>query len=220
MTAMISALFLGIVVMVWRSRTLRLTSLLWVAGGLFVPWLWHPTLTGALVLTVISLLGFLGEWKAPLSRKMIRQKRWNLVRFWRTTAFFLTAGMTFWQAVDQAVLAVPEVALDIGYLAKLIGAQRADSSALLIFRTQYPGPEGDLVATMMAYGYQNGLQAEDAISQAWDMEEQLALEEALKKQSDPLWLTLLPALLLLNVLMMFVGPMIVMAIKNWSVLAH
>lgn len=128
--------------------------------------------------------------------------------------------MTFWQAVDQAVLAVPEVALDIGYLAKLIGAQRADSSALLTFRTQYPGPEGDLVATMMAYGYQNGLQAEDAISQAWDMEEQLALEEALKKQSDPLWLTLLPALLLLNVLMMFVGPMIVMAIKNWSVLAH
>ncbi|OLZ09930.1 hypothetical protein [Sulfobacillus thermosulfidooxidans] len=220
MTAMISALFLGIVVMVWHSRTLRLTSLLWVTGGLFVPWLWHPTLTGALLLTVISLLGFLGEWKAPLSRKMIRQKRWSLVRFWRTTAFFLTAGMTFWQAVDQAVLAVPEVALDIGYLAKLIGAQRADASALLTFRTQYPGPEGDLVATMMAYGYQNGLQAEDAISQAWDMEEQLALEEALKKQSDPLWLTLLPALLLLNVLMMFVGPMIVMAIKNWSVLAH
>lgn len=91
MTAMISALFLGIVVMVWRSRTLRLTSLLWVAGGLFGPWLWHPTLTGALLLTGISLLGFLGEWKAPLSRKMIRQKRWSLVRFWRTTAFFLTA---------------------------------------------------------------------------------------------------------------------------------
>lgn len=220
MNAMISALLFGTVASSWRPRSLRLTALFWIGLGLMMALAFFPHASSVAVGGVVMLVGLFSGWQAPVSRKVIRKRRWNTVRFWRTMSFFLSAGMTFWQAVDQAVKAVPEVGEDIEGLAKIVGTHRSDSPAFASFRAQYPGPEGDLVATMMLYGYQNGLEADDAITQAWDMEEQLALEDALKKQSDPLLLTVLPALLLLNVLVMFVAPMALMAMKNWAVLGY
>ncbi len=220
MNTMIAALCSGIFASSIRGSRFRLDNLLWVGIALMPLWFWQPHPLSGLLLSVTILVGVMGLWNRPLSRKQIRKKRWSIVKFWRTMAFFLSAGMTFWQAMDQAVVAVPEIGVDIETLAKVIGTNHSDSGAFTRFRTQYPGPESDLVTTMMIYGYQNGLQAEDAITQAWDMEEQLTLEDALKKQSDPLLLTILPALLLLNVLIMFIAPMGLMAMKNLLVMGR
>ena len=214
MNTMAAAVCWGIFASSVKNHRFRSDNLLWIGLGLFPFWLWQLNLQSAVLLVLTILAGLIGLWDRPLSRKMVRKRRWELVKFWRTAAFFLSAGMTFWQAVDQAVLAVPEVATDIETLAKVIGSQHSDSSVFSQFRAKYPGPESELVTTMMVYGYQNGLQAEDAITQAWDMEEQLALEDALRKQSDPLLLTILPALLLLNVLVVFIAPMGLMAMRN------
>ncbi|MCL4495068.1 MAG: hypothetical protein M1294_09690 [Firmicutes bacterium] len=220
MNTMAAALLLGIFASIGKSHHLRLDNLFWIGIGLLPSWLLEPHVSTGLLLGGIILSGALGQWRPPLSRKMIRKKRWEIVKFWRTMAFFLSAGMTFWQAVDQAVSTVPEVGPDIGNLARLVGTEHSDSLSFSQFRALYPGPEADLVATMMVYGYQNGLQADDAVTQAWDMEEQLALEDALKRQSDPLLLTILPALLLVNVLVMFVAPMGLLAMRNLLVVGR
>ncbi len=213
----VAGLMIGLAVYNLMGGTWTLRALSWVSVGLWPGWFVRPTLSSAVMIAALNAAFLLTYAGTDNSRQRIRQKRWRLVRFWRTLSFFLTAGMTFWQAMDQAIAAVPEVSGSMRAMASALARSRTEQTAMLArFRDQYPGPEGELISTMVVHGYRHGIRPEDAMKQAWDMEEQLSLEEALRRQSNPILLTVLPAVLLLNVLLVFVAPMGLLALKSWT----
>lgn len=213
---LLAGLFTGLAVYALMKREWSLEAVGWTSLGLWPGWILHPEAVTALCLGVLNAMILLPHWHLPPNPAKLRRNRWLLVRFWRVVSFFLTAGMTFWQAIDQAILAVPELDGSMRSLTHALVRSRTEQPAMEAFRSQYPGPEGDLIATMVVHGYRHGITPEDAMKQAWDMEEHLSLEDALRKQSDPILLTILPALLLLNVLGVFIAPMGLLAVHSWS----
>ncbi len=140
-----------------------------------------------------------------------RKMRLALGRFWQEVAVLLSAGLTFWQAVEVSAQAEPLLTNAIAKAANRI-AQRAH---VLPETTDLPGDDGQLSVLLLQHGYLHGVSAAQIHSHVRHLEERLAYEEEARKRRDPLWLTILPALLLLNVLWVFVAPMIDLAARSW-----
>jgi len=100
-------------------------------------------------------------------------------------------------------------------LSRGVARDREPVQAMAKFCQQIPGPESELIATMVDHGYRHGIVVDDVISQAHDLEDRFAFEQELKRRQDPLWLTVVPALMLLNVLVLLGVPMAVSIFRNW-----
>lgn len=180
---------------------------IWPWAGLMLGWIAMPHMNTALILvSIAAILGVMSRSR-PLSKNTILQRRVELVRFWRLCAVYLSAGLTFWQAVDVALSEKSRVSPSVRQMFAGLPYPGRTGEAVEQFRQHNPGPEGELISTMMLHASRHGLAAEDALVQAEQMEERLQLEIEMSRQKDPLWMTVIPAILLVNVLAMFVAPM-------------
>lgn len=145
--------------------------------------------------------------RPPNRRRHLLHTRWAFVRFWSAVSLFLSAGLTLWQAVDGALDEDDTINVGIRGMARQLSAGKDYSEIFEDFVHEFSGPEAELVGTMLIHGYQHGLVASDVLEQSQQLEEQLAFEEEFRRRRDPLWMTVLPALLLLNILLLVIGPM-------------
>lgn len=177
------------------------------------------TVPGALLthenwaLFVVAMLSGLLYWMAAYQPASASpgQMRAALGRFWQQVAVLLSAGLTFWQAVEVSVESEPILIGPISHAAhRITRRSRVTPDAV-----DFPGDDGQLTVLLLQQGYLHGASAQQIHAHVRHLEERLAYEEETKKRRDPLWLTILPALLLLNVLWVFVAPMIELVGRSW-----
>jgi hypothetical protein len=132
-------------------------------------------------------------------------------RFWQETGILLSAGLTFWQAVETAAASEPLVAPALSKAANGIAAGRPDTAML----EEMLEDEGQVAALLLEHGYRNGITNEQVLAHARHLRRRLIYEAEAKRRRDPLWLTVLPAILLVNVLWIFVAPMLALAGHGW-----
>lgn len=200
----------------------------WCAATAYLLWVQRPQLVwaGWLALVVPALLmkatlpvfftGMLTALMMWNSRQIAPSgptvtTRRALARFWQEVQVLVSSGLTFWQAVEIAAGAEPEISDVIRSMAEHI-ARKPSRRAKNVF---WPGEDGDLTLLLMQHGYVHGITEEQIRSEVHHIDSRLTIEEELRKRRDPLWMTTLPAILLVNVLWVFVVPMIQMAHQSW-----
>ena len=186
-----------------------------------IPWEPLVGILPALIFRVQSQGGFIvvgifSLWLAfqahrPHSPKALWPLRQALFRFWQQVAVLLSAGLTFWHAVEVSARSEPSIASRIEAMAERVQQQ----PQLLPDATGLPVPEGQATALLLQHGYLHGIAVEQVEEEARSMKARLEFEEESRRRRDPLWMTVLPALLLLNVLWIFVAPMGAMASHSW-----
>lgn len=187
----------------------------WALLGVgMAPFIWNRP-RQALAVWAVLILWVITRLVLGRIRKPNRAYRQAFVRYWQTVGMCLSAGLTFWQAVDFSARNEPLIADRVLGLAHDLVYPREGYNAIMQFRQRFPGPEAEVISNMMAHGYRHGLNSQDALEQAEEMEDRLALEEELKRHRDPLWMSILPAVLLLNVLMLFVASMAGLLNHSW-----
>lgn len=140
-----------------------------------------------------------------------RDIRMALARFWQQTAVLISAGLTFWQAVEVSLQAEPLLQVPISQAAQsLTRRARKDPEPTLDL-----GQDGQLTLLLLQHGYLHGITTNQIQSHVHHLEARLLYEAESKKRRDPIWMTILPAVLLLNVLWLFLAPMVVLAGHSW-----
>lgn len=212
-----------------------MTQLEWIAalvpGALWLTmvgadlsdWLWLPA--GWMVWAAVSkswlwfLLGVavpmlrLGRW-TPSTRTR-HQLRRDLIGYWSIVGLYLTAGLSFWMALEESTEAYPRLIEFIRQLNRGVVTERDPTETIAAFCQAIPGPESEVVASMIAHGYRHGIDVSDVVSQAKDLEERYTFEGELRRRQDPLWMTIVPAVMLLNVMVVLGVPMAVSLIRTW-----
>lgn len=210
MSQAVGAVLLGMSIILWNGQRGR--KAMGGGIGLITGVWWHPL--GALV-----AIGVLGVWVGsdlwPHRHPATRLVRAELIRFWQGVLLYLTAGVTFWQAVDGASRDVPAIRARVHVLAEAVAAERNPATTIAGFIHQADGPEAEVIATMLWHGYHHGVRLTDVRQQVQNFEEQWAFEQELRQQSAPLWLTILPAILLLNLLGIFGEPLFTALVHSW-----
>ncbi|NMP24891.1 hypothetical protein [Sulfobacillus harzensis] len=164
---------------------------------------------GLLVVTgMLSALMWLQSRDATRADPGLRE---SLIRFWQEVGVLLSAGLGFLPAVETAAGAEPVLAPLIAQAARKI----AESPHAAPSNPGLPGLDGEVTLLMLQHGYLHGMNAGQVQAEVQHMEARLAYEREARKRRDPLWMTVLPALLLLNVLWIFVAPMLAMASHSW-----
>lgn len=184
-------------------------------------WAWLAVLgvvPGAVLFHQISMLVLLGgasTWFSLATRRHIRQEprllSEALTRFWQQISVLLSAGLTFWQAVETAAVEEPLLAAPIMQSAQTMLSRPGFRSDTDVLR----GLDGGLSLVLLQHGYLHGLSAEQIRAHVRHLEARLNHEREARRRGDPLWMTILPAVLLVNVLAVFVVPMILMAGHGW-----
>ncbi len=187
----------------------------WIGLSLLPGLILRPSVVGLLAVLSGPVIYWAQSQKRPSARK-IRQNREQIVRWWRAVSVFLSAGLTFWQAVEEGLQQVPELADEVRDMAMALAMTGREKESLNEFCRNHPGPEAEIVGGMMAHGFRHGLDPYSVTQQVEQMEERLAFERELKKQGDPLWMTILPAILLMNVIAVLFVPMMVLMMQNWK----
>lgn len=196
----------GVAVLAWLNQE-RQAWVPWLSVlpmALLAPGRWALVLTAALS---AALYLTARTQKGPQDREV----RAALARFWQQTSVLLTAGMTFWRAVETASEAEPVIAPAMAEAARRI-QQRPNGP---LDPRWFPGEDGELTLLLLQHGYLHGISSQQIQSQVRHYETRLTYEREAKKQRDPLWLTILPAMLLLNVLWLFLAPMVSLAGHSW-----
>ncbi len=164
---------------------------------------------------VLVLLGAASVWLSRTSRRPPaadpRLLPEALTRFWQQVSVLLSAGLTFWQAVETAAAEEPLLAAPIMQGAQVMLNRSGTMPEIDALR----GADGTLSLTLLQHGYLHGLSAEQIRAHVKHLEERLNYEREARRRRDPLWMTILPAVLLVNVLAVFVVPMILMAGHGW-----
>jgi hypothetical protein len=160
----------------------------------------------------IPLIGL--ERRRP-NRHLLDKQRQGLVQLWFLVGLYLSAGMGLWAALEEAAEAVPMVKSVVRQLGVLVASVRDPAVVVTKFSASIPGPEAELLATMVDHGYRHGILSADVIRQAEDLENRLAFERELRRRQDPLWLSIVPAILLLNVLVILGLPMAISMLHAW-----
>ncbi len=166
--------------------------------------------TFVLVALLSGLMMFVYQGK-PGTKTSSRDLRAALARFWQQVAVLLTAGLTFWQAVEVSVASEPLIRPTISRAADSL-ARRSRAPLDL---GGLPPEDGPLTLLLLQHGYLHGVGADQIASHVRHLQERLAYEDEAKKRRDPVWMTVLPAMLLLNVLWVFLAPMVVLAGHSW-----
>lgn len=190
----------------------NLASALWLPLGWTV---WAALTRHWLWLSISLLVPGLGLGRRQPRPGNLRTRRRQLIELWAMVGLYLTAGMDLWSAVEEAVAIGPLVGSEIREFSHRIAVERDPVEAIAEFCARIPGPESEVVATMIHHGYHHGIATSDVIAQAGEMEDHLAFESELQRRQDPLWLTIIPAVMLLNVLAVFAMPMAVTMLHSW-----
>lgn len=202
---------------VMTSWSVAMVLLLWLGKEDQAVWAWVPLAGGAFLgappWAVFATGGMSAlMWSQKRERKgpgpMVREA---LIRFWQEVSVLLTAGLGFWAAVEHASQAEPAVSPLISQVALRI----TENPHALPPNPGIPGLDGEVTLMLMQHGYLHGLTHAQVEVEVRHMEARLAYEREAKKRRDPLWMTVLPAVLLLNVLWIFVAPMLSMASRSW-----
>ena len=138
-----------------------------------------------------------------------------LVRFWQETAVLLTAGLTFWQSVETAAQAEPLLTAVISE-----AAQHITRRSHTLPEPGILGEDAELTWLLLQHGYLHGVSSEQIQSHVRHLQARLTYQEEAKKRHGPLWMTVLPAVLLLNVLWIFIAPMAALAGHGWIKVSH
>lgn len=188
-------------------------NLAWTAAlGVLPGALWTHSPVWALLM-VILLSGWL-SWiyrakpSAEVSPVQMRQAQ---ARFWREVGVLLTAGTTFMQAVEVAAEVEPLMGGPIREMVQTWAKYPLGA----IQWPDWPGEEGEMTRLLLEHGYRHGLTSQQISSHARHLETGIMAEEDAKRQKLPIWLTILPALLLLNVLWLFLVPLFVIGTHSW-----
>lgn len=211
--------------MVWVVSTLLGATWGWALGNdmagigvsalLWVPWAaldhaWGYAVSGSALGAALWL-----KTRAHSAASEPDRLRPHLVRFWRLTGLLLTAGLGPWPAIERAAEAVPEVTGPVRQLAERLTREPNGLQAIGRFCRAIPGPEAEVVATMIDHGFRHGLSGDDVMRQAVDLGDQLGFEADLKRRRGPVWLSVLPAMMLFNVLIVFGLPMGLGMVAQW-----
>lgn len=200
----------GVLVVIVAGGGVEDLALSWVVLAVMA-WLHHDTLVG---LAILGLVAILVRWQESRPAPSQVDGRDLLIKFWRLVSVYLSAGLSPWQAIDAAALSESSLVGPIGELAESI-QQRAYDGGLRQFAVAFPGPEAPMIGAMIQHGYKHGLRAEDVMWQADAMTQRRQSDEAVVRRRDPIWLTWLPAILLLNVVWIFMAPMATMLKSTW-----
>ncbi len=145
-----------------------------------------------------------------------RRHRRSMSEFWSSVALHLNAGLAFWPALEEAAGGTPGLAAAIRQLGRAIAEQRDPQPEIEDFCRAFPGPEAEIVATMMEQGYRHGIAASEVMAQAREMEAHLTFENEVRRRRDPIWLAIIPGVLLVNMLMILAVPMAVVMVRQWG----
>jgi len=199
------ALWLGLVGENW-------TQILWLPLG----WVIYAGLARDWTWLMVGVAAPVVGWQLRRQKHAdVRTKREALTRLWALVGLYLSAGLGFWSALEEGVDQSGLVADSVRDLSQGVVQDRDPVAAMEKFCRQIPGPESELIATMVEHGYRHGIVVADVLSQAQDLEERLAFEKELRRRQDPLWLTVIPAMMLLNILVLLGAPMAVAIFRNW-----
>lgn len=202
----LAAWSVGMAVLVWLGEEHRA----WIPVLGVVPALWLPERWDVMAAALFSgLLSWNGLKKG--SGPAERDIRQSLARFWQQVSVLLTAGLTFWQAVETSVESEPLIRSAIANAADSL--MRRSRTELAI--SGLPKEDGALTLLLLQHGHLHGLGAGQIQSHVRHLEARLKYEDEVKKRRDPIWMTVLPALLLLNVLWVFLAPMVALAGHSW-----
>ncbi len=202
---------------VMAAWSIAIVLLLWLEKQDRAVWAWAPLAGGAFLGAppwAVLISGGMSAllWFQKRDRKVADPGlREALIRFWQEVSVLLTAGLGFWAAVEHASQAEPTVYPLISQVALHI----AGDPHALPANPGIPGLDGEVTLILMQHGYLHGLTHSQVEVEVRHMEARLAYEREAKKRRDPLWMTVLPAILLLNVLWIFVAPMLSMASRSW-----
>ncbi|MCY0878675.1 MAG: hypothetical protein OWU84_07040 [Firmicutes bacterium] len=179
----------------------------WLGAAILGLWqsddLWAVALSGAMSAAVV-----LAE-RPPSSS--VRQVRPALIRFWHKVEAMASAGLTFWQAVEYAARSEPLIARPITGIAEQVAARSRGE----ILPDPSLGQDGPMTVLMLQHGYLHGIDGEHIRTHLRYLEEAVRAETDNRRNRAPLWMSMLSALLLLNVLWLFVAPMATLAVKGW-----
>lgn len=210
---MISSYCMGLGIYFWMDGAVSFVG--WIGLALLPGFLVHPSWLGAIGIGGGPILVYLLKNRQHSPRE-IRRRREEIVRWWRALSVYLSSGLTFWQSTEEALQQVPSLTDDVRTLATTLSHKGATQHAVQDFCARHPGPEALIVSGMMVHGYRHGVQALVVAQQAEQMEDRLGFERELAKRRDPIWMTILPALLLLNVIAILFVPMMSMMLKSWK----
>lgn len=146
--------------------------------------------------------------RGRLAKSVVLAADW---RFWQETGILLSAGLTFWQAVEIAAQSEPLVSPALSQAAHGIAAGRPNPALL----EDLLGEEGQVAALLLEHGYRHGITQDQVLAHARHLRGRLVYEAETKRRRNPIWLTVLPAILLVNVLWIFVAPMLALAGHGW-----
>ncbi len=189
----------------WERESLAWTALIGVAPGALITAERLPWLLAALFSAV-----FLAMNRKPRGGVSDLERQSALVRFWQETAVLLTAGLTFWQAVEIAAEAEPWLKSTISE-----AAQRISRRSHAMPELGPLGPDAPLTWLLLRHGYLHGISSAQIQAHVRHLQTRLTYQEEAKKRHGPLWMTVLPAVLLLNVLWIFIAPMAALAGHGW-----
>lgn len=190
-------------------------SKVWIGLALIPGFLLHPSWLGIVGIALGPLI-FYAISNRKHSNREIRRQREDVVRWWRALSIYLSAGLTFWQSTEEALQQVPSLTDDVRTLARTLSQRGSSQEALAAFCDRHPGPEASIVAGMMVHGYRHGVEASLVAQQAEQMEDRLGFEQELERRRDPIWMTVLPAFLLINVIAILLVPMMSMMVRSWK----
>ena len=193
-----------------RRESLAWIPLIGVAPGIFISGERGPWFLAAL----LSLLIFYMNRPSAQAASEIEKQR-AFLRFWQETAVLLTAGLTFWQAVESAAqtesLLTPIISL---------AAQHITQQSRALAEPNVLGSDGQLHWLLLQHGYLHGVSPAQIQAHVRHLQTRLAYQDEATKRHGPLWMTVLPAILLLNVLWIFLAPMAALAGHGWIKISH
>lgn len=139
--------------------------------------------------------------------------RWRCCAFWQSVALLTTAGLPVLTAVEDALPPGPW-GQDVKRLA--FGLANSQKDAMQSFLSTYTMPEAREIAYALEAAWHHGLDSVQAHRQALAMQERLSQERRMQQAHQPLWAAGLPALLLLNLLLVFLVPVIHTLVQGWA----
>lgn len=183
----------------------RLRTLLW--GLVAADW----ACRGLWPMSIILVTALMWLWMPLKADRTL--ERWEICRFWQQVALLASAGLTVLASVEEAAPLTP-LGQDIK---QLIGSfAHSPNDGLDTFLEHHRSPEAQYLAHLLVSAWHHGLDVEVAHEQALGMIERLGQEARLKEANRSLWASLLPALLLFNVLVLFLVPLTINLTSSWG----
>ncbi|MCY0864668.1 MAG: hypothetical protein OWQ57_06945 [Sulfobacillus sp.] len=177
---------------------------IWAAFGVWIgAFLFHRPLLIPSLLLLAGGIAQIAVRRPTVPSQNIRRR--GLIRFWQKVGVFLSAGMTLWRAIESAAVRDPVGFAIQAYAAEVLGLRSPETSDPIADLKDLP--ELPAILGTIRHGFRHGVDHHLITQQAKDWDARLQFEAQFRQRRDPLWLSVIPALLLLNVLWLFLAPL-------------